>query len=88
MKTQQVILTASIIAMVDLSARRFVGFDGNLCAAGTKALGVVEAGTEAGGVAPANVNGIILVEAGAAICWCRSPGRCDRSRHPQSSWHQ
>ncbi|MBC3813099.1 DUF2190 family protein [Undibacterium aquatile] len=67
MKTQQVILTISILAMVDLSARRFVGFDGNVCAAGTKALGVVEAGTEAGGVAPANVNGIILVEAGAAI---------------------
>jgi hypothetical protein len=31
MKTQQVILTASIIALADLSARRFVGFDGNLC---------------------------------------------------------
>lgn len=67
MKTQQVILVASVIALAELSARRFVGFDGNLCAAGVKALGVVEAGTEAGGVAPANVSGVILVEAGAPI---------------------
>ena len=67
MKTQQVILTTSVIAVADLTCRRFVGFNGNVCAAGAKALGVVEADTENGGVAPANVMGVILVEAGAAI---------------------
>ena len=67
MKTQQVILTTSVIAAAELTRRRFVGFNGNVCAAGVKALGVVEADTENGGVAPANVLGVILVEAGAAI---------------------
>ena len=67
MKTQQPILTTSVIAAVDLTRRRFVGFDGNPCAAGARPLGVVEADTEAGGVAPANVLGILAVEAGAAV---------------------
>lgn len=67
MKTQQVILVASAVALANLAARRFVGFDGDVCAAGAKALGVVEVDTDADNVAPANVMGIILVEAGAAI---------------------
>ena len=67
MKTQQVILTTSVIAVADLTRRRFVGFDGNVCANGVKALGVVDADTATGNVAPANVLGVILVEAGAAI---------------------
>lgn len=67
MKPQQVILTASVIALANLTARRFVGFDGGVCAAGAKALGVVEVDTDADNVAPANVLGIVLVEAGAAI---------------------
>lgn len=67
MKTQQPILTTSVVAIAELTRRRFVGFDGNVCAAGVKALGVVEADTEAGGVAPANVLGVLLVEAGAVI---------------------
>lgn len=67
MKTQQVLLVTSILAAVALSARRFVGFDGNTCAAGAKPLGVTELDTDAGNMAPANVMGIMLVEAGAAI---------------------
>jgi len=67
MKSQQVILTTSVVAAVELTRRRFVGFDGNVCANGAKALAVVEADTAAGNVAPANVQGVILVEAGAAI---------------------
>lgn len=67
MKAQQVILVTSVIATGDLTARRFVGFDGKACADGAKALGVVEVDTELDGVAPANVLGAILVEAGAAI---------------------
>ncbi|STQ91398.1 DUF2190 family protein [Iodobacter fluviatilis] len=67
MKTQIVILTASVMAATDLAARRFVGFDGNVCASGAKALGVIDAETAADSMAPANVLGVILVEAGAAI---------------------
>lgn len=67
MKTQQVLLTTSVVALSDLTKRRFVGFDGNVCAAGAKALGVVEVDTEAGNLAPANAIGVILVEAGAPI---------------------
>ena len=67
MKAQNVILVASVLAIADLSARRFVGFNGGVCADGAKALGVTEADTEADNMAPANVMGVILVEAGAAI---------------------
>lgn len=66
-QTQKVVLVHSLPALVDLPERRFVGFDGGLCAAGAKAIGVVEADTESGNVAPANVLGIMLVEAGAAV---------------------
>ena len=31
MKTQQVILTTSVVAAADLTRRRFVGFGGNVC---------------------------------------------------------
>lgn len=67
MKTQNVVLVASVLAISDLTARRFVGFDGGVCAAGAKALGVVETDTAADSPAPANLLGVILVEAGAAI---------------------
>lgn len=67
MKTQQVILTTTVLAAAALSRFRFAGFDGNVCAAGSKALGVVEAGADAGEQAPVNTHGILLVEAGAAI---------------------
>ena len=66
-QTQKVVLVTSMVALADLAARRFVGLDGGVCAAGAKAIGVVEADTESGNVAPANVLGIILVEAGAAV---------------------
>ncbi len=67
MKTQQILLTTSVLALADLTQHRFVGFDGNVCAAGVKALGVIAVDTEADNMAPADVTGIILVEAGAAI---------------------
>jgi hypothetical protein len=67
MKTQQVLLATSVLAAADLTARRFVGFDGAVCAAGARALGVIEADTAAGGMAPANLLGVILVEAGAPV---------------------
>lgn len=67
MKGQNVVLTMSVQAVTDLQARRFVGLDGKTCGDGAKALGVVEVDTEAENMAPANVLGAILVEAGAAI---------------------
>lgn len=67
MKTQQPVLTTSVVALVDLPRFLFASFSGGLCAAGAKALGSVAADTEADSVAPINVLGICLVTAGAAI---------------------
>jgi hypothetical protein len=67
MKTHQPILISSITALSDLTANRFIGFDGNPCAAGAKAFGVAEMDAAAGEQATSNSLGIILVEAGAAI---------------------
>lgn len=67
MKTQQILLTTSILAIADLSRMRFVGFDGGVCAAGAKALGVCEATTSAREQAPVNMNGVLLVKAGGPI---------------------
>lgn len=67
MKTYQPILTTSITAAADLTINRFIGFDGNPCAAGAKAIGVAELEAAAGEQATANSLGVILVEAGGAI---------------------
>ncbi|NLO90675.1 MAG: DUF2190 family protein [Elusimicrobia bacterium] len=60
-------LVASIIAAVDLAAGRFVGFDGNLCGANAKALGVAEVDTAAGEAAPVQHSGIGLVVCGGSV---------------------
>lgn len=67
MKTHQPILVMSITAAAAIAQRRFVGLDGDLCAAGAKALGVSEFAVESGEQATTNVLGCILVEAGAAV---------------------
>lgn len=67
MKTQQPVLTTSVVALVDLPRNRFASFAGGLCGAGAKALGTVQADTEADSVAPVNVLGICLITAGAAV---------------------
>jgi len=67
MKTQQILLTTSILATAALSRMRLVGFDGGVCAAGAKALGACEASASAGEQAPVNMAGAILVEAGGPI---------------------
>lgn len=67
MKGQNVILTASILALAALTRQRFIALDGNPCAAGAKAFGVAEVSTDAGNMAAGNVLGVILVEAGGAI---------------------
>ena len=67
MKTQQIVLTTSILALADLSRFRLVGLNGGVCAAGAKALGPCEATTSAGEQAPVNMTGALLVEAGGPI---------------------
>ncbi|MFJ7792917.1 capsid cement protein [Pseudomonas sp. NPDC096950] len=67
MKTQQPVLTTSLVAVVDLPRFRFASFAGALCAAGAKSLGTVAADTEADSVAPINVLGICLITSGAAL---------------------
>lgn len=47
-KTYTPILIDSVLAAADLQQKRFVGFDGNCCTAGAKALGVVDVTTEKG----------------------------------------
>lgn len=62
------VLTISITAAADLNdVRRFIGFDGNLCAAGAKALGTNNATFAAGEQASVDALGVVLVEAGNAI---------------------
>ncbi|MDO5940635.1 capsid cement protein [Burkholderia cepacia] len=67
MKTHQPTLTTSITATAALARFRFVSLLGAICAAGAKALGTAEATADVGEQAPVNVQGILLVEAGAAI---------------------
>jgi hypothetical protein len=57
----------SILAAASLSRQIFVGFDGNVCAANAKALGVTEIDTASGEMAGVIFNGIALVKAGAAV---------------------
>lgn len=57
----------SILAAADLEANRFIGFDGNLCGANAKALGVSETSTKQGQYCPVIVTGIALVESGGAV---------------------
>jgi len=61
------LLIDSIKAIANLPKQRFIGFDGNVCSAGTKAYGICDVETDTGQFAPAAVIGILLVEAGGVI---------------------
>ena len=69
MKTEQPILITSIKAAADFSDSNniFIGFDGNICGNGAKALGVLSANTDQDEQAPITVLGIKLVLSGAAV---------------------
>ena len=69
MKTEQPILITSIPAAVNLSNAKnlFIGFDGDVCGNGDKALGVLNAGTSQGEMAPVMTLGIALVLSADAI---------------------
>ncbi|HCY15612.1 MAG: DUF2190 domain-containing protein [Curvibacter sp. GWA2_64_110] len=67
MKTEQPILTTTVLAAAALPARRFVTTGGAVPAAGAKVLGVANANYDQGEQAGVGVLGILLVEAGAAV---------------------
>jgi len=67
MKTEQPILTLTVLAAAALSGRRFVTNAGAVPAAAAKVLGVTNAAYDAGEQAGVGVLGVMLVEAGAAI---------------------
>lgn len=67
MKTEKILLTTTILALVVLARYRFVSFLGGVPAAGAAVLGVATTGFDAGEQAGVNTHGEILVEAGAAI---------------------
>jgi len=60
-------LIISIPAAADLEKHLFVGFDGNVCGANAKALGVSDVETAVGDVAPVIVTGIALVLLSATV---------------------
>jgi hypothetical protein len=69
MKTEQPILITSITAAADFTNSKniFIGFDGNICGNGAKALGVLNANTALNEQTPVTSSGIILVLSGAAV---------------------
>ncbi len=69
MKTEQPILITSIKAAADFSNSKniFIGFNGNTCGNGAKALGVLNANTALDEYAPLTTLGIALILSGAAV---------------------
>ena len=69
MKTEQPILITTIQAAADFSDSKniFIGFDGDTCGNGAKALGVLNANTDQDEQAPILSIGIALVLSGAAL---------------------
>jgi len=66
-KTYLPLLIQGIKASSDLEQNRFVGFDGNYCGAGEKALGVVDVSTDKDQLCPYAAFGILLVIAGDTV---------------------
>ena len=66
-KTAQPIMVTSITSLAALTRLRFVGLDGDVAAAGAKALGDAEVAAALGEQASVSTHGILLVTAGAAI---------------------
>ena len=66
-KLYKPLLIDSVKASTNLPKHRFVGFDGGICAAGAKAIGICDVETDAGQQAPIGVIGILLIESGGAI---------------------
>ena len=67
MKTEQPILITSILAATIISKNYFIGFDGNICSADAKALGVSNADADQNEQLPVCSSGIALVRSGSAV---------------------
>jgi hypothetical protein len=67
MLTHNPTLVISMTAAADLTRNRFIGADGDVCAAGALSPGICEYAAAAGEQACVNARGLIIVEAGAAI---------------------
>jgi len=69
MKTEQPVLLTSITAAANFSSIKniFIGFDGNTCGNGDKALGVLNTYSDQNEQAPVMVSGIALVLSGASL---------------------
>ncbi|MBZ0200787.1 MAG: DUF2190 family protein [Ignavibacteriaceae bacterium] len=67
MKTEQLTLITSITAAADIAKNLFIGFDGALCSAGAKALGVVNDDSLADEQVPVGTVGIALILSGDAV---------------------
>lgn len=66
-KLYKPLLIDSIKAATNIPKQRFIGFDGKLCTAGAKALGICDVETDAEQQVPVGVLGILLIEAGGTI---------------------
>jgi hypothetical protein len=66
-KTMQTIATMTIVAVVATDKSLFVGYDGDICDAGEKAIGVNQVSVDAGDAMPVTYLGIMPVIASAAI---------------------
>ena len=67
MKTEQPILVTSIKAPANTAKNLFIGFNGAICAANTKALGVSADDALIGEQLPVTVKGIAIVKVGQAL---------------------
>ena len=66
-KVYKPLLIDSVKAAVDIEQHRFIGFDGNYCPQGAKALGVSDVAIEKEQYVPVALLGILLVEAAGII---------------------
>lgn len=66
-RTYKPLLMDSIKVHSNIKEQRFIGFDGNYCQAGAKALGVSDVDIQAEQYAPVALFGILLVKTGGAV---------------------
>jgi hypothetical protein len=66
-KTYKPLLFETLLAAANLEKQRFIGFDGNYCTQGAKALGVSDVEVDANQFVPVVLLGILLVKTGGAI---------------------
>ena len=67
MKTENILMATTVLAVVALTKQRFVNFDGGVAVAADPQVGIANANYSAGERAGVNTHGVLLVEAGAAI---------------------